>query len=344
MSIDNTGVPARSGLQHGPRLSRRAAVGLIGGAGLASLAGPLAAKPIANLEILAAPTGASITVARALDSGGLAEAAPNATFRLWRDPDALRAGIVSGRTLLFSTPTNLPANLANRGLPIKLLCVLGQGHLTIVSAETGISSFRDLKGREVLAFFRNDMPDLVFRACARLEGVDPDKDIKLSYVQDGMAAAQMLAAGKATTALLMEPAATMAIMRAGQQDIKLARVLSLQEIWTRQMKLTTMPMVGLAISEKLLEQTPEIVPALRAALPAAKAWALANPDEAGTLAEKSMQMHPKIFASAVERLKMDIVSARAAKPDLEVFYRSLLDVSPQALGGKLPPDSFYLDF
>ena len=89
-------------------------------------AGPLAAKPTDDLEILAAPTGASITVARALDSGALAEAAPNATFRLWRDPDALRAGIVSGRTLLFSTPTNLPANLANRGLPIKLLCVLGR--------------------------------------------------------------------------------------------------------------------------------------------------------------------------------------------------------------------------
>jgi NitT/TauT family transport system substrate-binding protein len=325
-------------------VTRRSALGLAGGAGLAALGGPLSARPVENLEILAAPTGASIVLARALDSGALATVAPGTTLRLWRDPDALRAGLVSGRTLLFSTPTNLPANLANRGLPIKLLCVLGQGHLTVVSAETGISTFRDLIGREVLAFFRNDMPDLVFRACARLEGVDPDKDIKLSYVQDGMEAAQMLAAGKAKTAVLMEPAATMAIMRAGQQGLKLARVLSLQDIWTSHMKVKTMPMVGLAVNEKLLEQTPEIVPALRAALPAAKDWALANPEQAGALAEKTMQMHAPVVASAVPRFNLDIVSARAAKPDLEVFYRSLLDVSPQALGGKLPDDSFYLDF
>jgi NitT/TauT family transport system substrate-binding protein len=339
MSIRN------SSAHNAPHVSRRQALGLAAGAGLAALdPGALAAHPIPNLEILAAPTGASITLARAWESGALAQAAPNATFRLWRDPDALRAGLVSGNTLLFSTPTNLPANLANRGLPIKLLCLLGQGHLTVVSAEAGISSFRDLVGREVLCFFRNDMPDLVFRACARLEGVDPDKDIKLSYVQSGMEAAQMLAAGKATTAVLAEPAATMAIMLAGQQGLKLSRVLSLQEIWVRHMKISAMPMVGLAVHARLIEEAPEIIPALRAALPAAKDWSLANPDAAAALAAKSMQMHPNIFKAALPRFNMEIVSARAAKADLEVFYQSLLDVSPQSLGGKLPADNFYLDF
>ncbi len=103
-------------------------------------------------------------------------------------------------------------------------------------------------------------------------------------------------------------------------------------------------MVGLAVHARLVEEAPEIIAALRTALPAAKTWALANHDQAAALAGKTMQMHPRIFAAAIDRFNMDIVSAREAKPDLEIFYRSLLDIAPQSLGGKLPADDFYLDF
>ena len=49
------------------------------------------------------------------------------------------------------------------------------------------------------------MPDLVFRAAARMKGLDPDKDFKLSYVGMPMEAARMLAAGRVETAVLSEP-------------------------------------------------------------------------------------------------------------------------------------------
>lgn len=70
---------------------------------------------------------------RLLESGGLAEAAPAATFRLWRDTDELRAGLVPGRSRLITTPSHVPANLANRGLPMRLLAIISMGHLSIGS-------------------------------------------------------------------------------------------------------------------------------------------------------------------------------------------------------------------
>ena len=70
---------------------------------------------------------------RLLESGGLAEAAPAATFRLWRDTDELRAGLVPGRSRLITTPSHVPANLANRGLPMRLLAFISMGHLSIGS-------------------------------------------------------------------------------------------------------------------------------------------------------------------------------------------------------------------
>lgn len=205
----------------------------------------------------------------------------------------MRAGVASGRTRLFSTPTHLPANLANRGLPIKLLGLLGQGHLSVVTANESVNAFKDLAGQPVLCFFRNDMPDLVFRACARMEGIDPDKDIKLTYVQTGMEAAQLLAAGKADSALLSEPAATAAIMMAAHEGRSLRRAISLQEVWAAHHGNVGIPMVGVAVHQSLIDEDPDIIAQLGASLPAAKSWVLANRAEAAAPAEKDMAMRPQ---------------------------------------------------
>ena len=324
-----------------PPLSRRSLVA--GAAALAALPlGRSLAKAVPGLEILGAPTGATITLVRALASGALSSAAPEATFRLWRDTDDLRAAIVSGHTKLFSTPTHVPANLANRGMPLKLLCLLGMGHLTVVAEDERIKSFADLAGQPVLGFFRNDMPDLVFRACAKMEGLDPDKDFKLTYVQTGMEAAQMLAAGRATAAVLSEPPATAAIMMAGQQGRMLHRAISLQQVWAKHGGSNGIPMVGIAVHASLLDDSPELIDALRKALPQAKDWVLANRSGAAALAEAKMQMRPMIFEKALDYFNMSIVPAEAARSELTRFYQAILDLAPDALAGRLPSDDFYL--
>ena len=293
------------------RPSRRDALAGLLGLGLAWTTGGRAfARPVEGLEILAAPTGASITLARVVDSGALATAAPNASFRLWRDNDELRAGVVSGRTRLFSTPTHVPANLANRGLPIRLLCLLGAGHLYIVTAEESVAQFKDLAGKPVLGFFRGDMPDLVFRAAAKMEGLDPDKDLRLSYVQGGMEAAQMLAAGKVATAIVSEPAATAAIMMASQQGRVLRRAISLQERLGEASRPSGRP----DGRNRGPREPPRQGAGTRRGVgrrPAARpAWALANRADAAALAEKTMGMRAPIFEKALD--KMNLISPARA--------------------------------
>jgi NitT/TauT family transport system substrate-binding protein len=325
------------------RLTRRQALaGFLGAGFLPALDRCAAARPAADLEVLVAPTGASITLERAFDSGALAASAPNASLRLWRDNDELRAGIVSGHARLFSTPTHVPANLANRGLPIRLLGLLGSGHLYVVTADESVAALKDLAGKPVLAFFRNDMPDLVFRACARMEGLDPDADLRLSYVPSGMEAGQMIASGRAPTAVLSEPMATAAIAMAAQQGRALRRAISLQEVWTAHRHGGGIPMVGVAVHASLVDESPEVIADLRRALPAAKAWALANRAEAGALAEKTMGMKAEIFVKAVDTMNLDYRDALSARRDLEDFYSTLLAGAPDALAGKLPDDAFYL--
>ncbi len=304
---------------------------------------PAFAAPQSGLEILGAPNGSTIVLVDLIFSGALAGAAPGATFRLWRTTDDLRAGIVSGRTRLFSTPSHVPANLAARGMPLKMLCLLGMGHLSVVTSDESIRDFRDLAGKPVLGFFRHDMPDLTFRAIAKMEGMNPEKDMSLSYVQTPAEAAQLLAAGKATTAVLSEPPATAAIMMAASQGRTLRRAFDLTELWGRHKGSRRIPMAGIALHASLLDEAPELIAALKAGLVPAKNRVFADPAAAAALAARTMEMRPQIFEKAFPEFNIDVVSARAMKNELETFYSALLDLEPAAVGGRLPPDDFYLD-
>lgn len=301
------------------------------------------AAPVAGLEILGAPNGSTIVLVELIASGALDAAAPAASFRLWRTTDDLRAGIVSGRTRLFTSPSHVPANLAARGLPLRMLCLLGMGHLSVVTEDDGIRDFHDLAGKPVLGFFRHDMPDLTFRAIARMEGMDAEKDIVLSYVQTAMEAAQMLAAGRASTAILAEPQATAAIIMAQEKGRTLRRAFELTGIWGRHKPKSRIPMAGIALHAGLLDEAPELVAALRAGLGPARDRVMADPKAMATLAEAKMEMRPQIFEKALPRFNIDVVSAKEAKAELVDFYTTLLALEPEALGGRLPPDDFYLD-
>lgn len=311
--------------------------------GLTAATRPALSRPLPGLDVYGAPMAATIVLVEFLNAGGLAKAAPGAGFHLWQTTDELRAAIVSGRTRLFSTPSHVPANLAVRGMPLKLLCTLSMGHLFIVTSKDSIRDFHDLAGTEVTVFFRHDMPDLVFRAVAKMEGMNPDKDMTLSYVQTGMEAAQMLGAGRTEIALLSEPAASAAIMMAGRNGRHLRRAISLRQVWMRHKPGPGIPMAAVALHADLLDRAPQIVSALRAGLRPAAARVLADPTAAAALAARSMGMRADVFAEALDHINIDVQSARAMKPVFTDFYRTLLDIEPQALAGRLPPDDFYLE-
>ncbi len=102
-------------------------------------------------------------------------------------------------------------------------------------------------------------------------------------------------------------------------------------------------MIGLGMHEQLLKETPEILPLLRTGLPQAKDWVFANPQAAGELAEKVMGLHAPVVAASIAHSAIEVKSAKAARPELEAFYKTLIALSPKALDGRVPDASFYLD-
>lgn len=311
--------------------------------GLAALALAPAARAAAPLSVLGAPNAATIVLLRTLQTDAWRHAAPDTRFRLWRDTDELRAAIVSGESRLFSTPTHVPALFAARGVPVRLLGITSMGHLYIVTDDPSIHELADLKGKRLTNFFRNDMPDLTFRALVRRQGLEPGRDFEIDYVGSPMEAAQMLIAGRAHVAVLSEPPATMAIMQAARAGRTLTRAISLQKEWGRLFGAPRIPMAGVALHQSLIDESPDLLALLRAGLPASAAWVPEHLPEAGALAESGMGMPAEMFRHSLQYQNIEVHGALAMKNEILAFYRALMEISPDAVGGRLPDDSLFLD-
>src|SRR5690606_37766011 len=150
---------------------------------------------------------------RMVETGALKDVADTVEMRPWKDPDQLRALALDPKTPanFVAMPSNVAANLYNRGVRLKLINISTWGVLWMVSREAGLKTLADFKGKEIVMPFRADMPDIVFQALAQKQGLDPKKDFNLRYVNNPLDAMQLLITRRADHSLLAEPAVSVAL-------------------------------------------------------------------------------------------------------------------------------------
>lgn len=325
-------------------ITRRATI-----AGIAAvLAAPVvraAAAPsrLPELTLWGPPAGPSVTLVHAIASGVLRPVADKVIFKAWRSPDELRAGLTSGTMQTFVLPTQSAANLFNKGLGVRLVNVLTNGLLYLVSADASLTSVAALKGRTVAVPFRNDTPELIFRRLLAAERLAPDTDVALQFTGTPMEAIQLLITGRADAALLPEPAATAAMLRAGQAGKTVSRVIDIQKAWDAATGLgPALPQAGLGVSAAFLESHASVVEALHEALVGATASVNADPARAASDAAAPLGLPWPVIETAIPYSNLVAIRASQARPALETVFRAVSEFDPKIIGGKLPAADFYL--
>lgn len=283
------------------------------------------------------------------ESGALKDVAETVEFVSWKDPDQLRVLAVDGKAKVdfIAMPTNVAANLHNRGVKLQLVNVSTWGVLWLVSRDPSLKTLADFKGKEVVMPFRADMPDIVFQTLAEKAGLDPKRDFKLRYVGTPLDAMQLLVMRRADHALLAEPAVSMALRKTKSFPVsivapELHRSVDLQQEWGRLMqRAARIPQAGIAAMGRALAD-PALVERFQQAYAASLKWCEAKPDECGAMAAKHIDMlTPEGVADSVRADNTAFVTAREARPELEFFFNRLHARQPALIGGKLPPDDFY---
>ena len=304
-------------------------------------------KKIPRLVLAGPFATVSNPLIRIVDAGLLADVAEKVEFVSWRTPDQLRAMALKGEADFLAMPSNLSANLYNRGLKLQQMNIGIWGILWMVARRDGLKTLADFKGQEVVMPFRGDMPDALFRLLCRKQGIDPDKDMTLRYVASPLDAMQLLITRRADNALLADPAVAVGLRKSQSFPISvvapsLYRSVSLQEEWGRVFnRAPRMPQAGIVMLGSQLGNT-ALARRFEEACEEAQQWCETNPDECGQIVARRIEMlTPEGIADAIRADRSEMVVASKARPELEFFYQQLLEMQPGLVGGKLPDDRFY---
>jgi NitT/TauT family transport system substrate-binding protein len=282
-----------------------------------------------------------------VESGALADLAERVEFIAWRDPDQLRVMAMGAKADVLAMPTNVAANLYNRGAGVTLLNVSTWGVLWIVSRSADKKTLADFKGQEIAVPFRGDMPDVMLQLLAGKQGLDTRKDFRIRYVPTPMEAMQLLLTRRVDHAVLAEPAISMALRKAQSFPVGLVapalhRSVDFQQEWARVFhRPARIAQAGIAAVGPIRHR-PEVLARITAAYAKSLDWCRSHALECGKLAAKYIDMlEPQAFADSIAVSQLDAVPAARAREELTFFFGKLLARDPALIGGKLPTDDFY---
>ena len=325
-------------------LSRRQVLAALAAAALPV---PALAAPLPALRLSGPPALVSAPLMHMADTDGLASVAGRTTFTPWRDPDQLRMMALGGKADVLAMPSNVAANLFNRGAGVTLLNIAAWGGLWIVTRDAQRKALADYRGEEVAVPFRGDMPDILLQLLAARQGLDAQKDFRLRYVPTPMEAMQLLITRRVSHALLAEPAISLALRKTQSFPIgliapQLHRGADLAQEWGRVFARTPrLPQAGIA-AVGAVRQQPAVLAAVNQAYAQSLAWCRAHPLECGAMMARHIDLlTPEAVADAMAVSPLDAVPAAVARPELEFFFGQLIARNPALVGGKLPAPAFY---
>ena len=306
-----------------------------------------AAERLPKLVLSGPPAAVSTPLIHMIDSGALKEIADTVEFQTWKDPDQLRVLALGGKADFIAMPSNVAANLYNRGVGLKLLNVSTWGVLWMVSRDKDAKTLADFKGKEIAMPFRADMPDIVFALLAEKQGLNVKQDFKLRYVGSPLDAMQLLVSRRVDHALLAEPAVSMALRKTKSFPVSLIapelyRSVDLQQEWGRLFKQEArIPQAGIAVIGSALKDE-QLQAKVMAAYEKSLLWCQKNSLKCGEMVAKRIDLlSPEAVADAMAASQTRHITAAAAKPELEFFFGQLLAKNPALIGGKMPDDGFY---
>ena len=288
------------------------------------------------------PAGPSIVAAYAVKSGMLEDLLPGCQFKVWNNPDQIRAGLSFGSVNMAILPSYSGANLYNKGLGVKLANILTDGLLYIVAPQaSNIKTLQDLVGKKLAVPFKNDMPDYIMQAILKAYDIKPDA-IDIQYTGSLPEAMPLLMIGRVDAAVIVEPAASTVISMSSVSPKKIVRALDIQKLWEKVSKTDAIPQAGLVVGKGFEgEEGKKKIAALNECFSAALEKIKADPEKAAEQVGDLLDFPPRLIAASVAFSHLVVHNAIEAKPSLETFFNVLIEQNSAILGGKLPDDGFY---
>lgn len=300
-------------------------------------------KPEVRITTIAGPTG--VGMAQLMAQNDAQKTANAYTFDVVDDPTKAVAAVSNGSTDIAAVPTNLAATLYKKTSgKVQILAVNTLGVLYMLDNGAGIKAVADLKGKEIYSSGQGANPEYVLRYILEKNGLNPDKDVKLHFVEDNDALTAAIVQGAAQVAMVPEPKVTVCLvqMKAAGKTVPTV-ALNMTEEWNKVAGGSSTLMMGCVIARKefvekngaavqaFLKEYESSITAVKSDVEAAAGWC------------ETYKIIPKaaIAKQAIPRCGLTFVTGAAMKQQLSGYLDVLFKANPKVVGGSMPADDFY---
>jgi NitT/TauT family transport system substrate-binding protein len=261
-------------------------------------------------------------------------------YVMQKSPDLLVAEILKEEADIAIIPSNLAAQTFNKDLSYKIVGTPTWGAMYLTSTED-IKEFEDLKGKEIYTFGKGLTPDLVLRYVLSKNDIDPDTDVKITYLNSASEMGPAFLSGKTNLAVLPEPLLTVVMSK--NEDAKV--IFDLNQEWSNASAAEKgFPQSSLVIKTELIEDNIEFVESFIDNFEASRKWAIENQDELGEYAEELEISVPKdIIKKGIRWTNPEDFTINDSHSEYEIYYDAILDFAPDFIGGKAPSEDLYFE-
>lgn len=273
-----------------------------------------------------------------IDSLSYAPSDNDISIKIYTEPMLVRKAMLDGTADFAALPMNMAAVLYNKGLDYSLAAVPVSGSLYLAGSDTSITRWEDLRGRKVHIMAKGMTPDAIFRYLLVQNGLTPDEDVILDYnfpTHTDMASA--LASGRATLGVISEPYISMVMTK----NSLVHPIIDLNREWAK-IHGYNITETAFLVKTELIESQSERVQAVLDGYAASISWVNHNQDSAAALMVK-FQIISDTSAARISIPQSHLIFRRARnhKDEINAYLRTLFEMSPGLIGGKLPDEAFY---
>ncbi len=259
-------------------------------------------------------------------------------YEITESTDVLSSRLVSGEADIAVIPTNLAAQLYNKGVKYYIAAPSVWGIFYMVATDQ-LAGWEALKGREIHTIGLGLTSDILTRYILSIHGVDPDKDVTMTYLTGAAELAPNFISGKSTLSIMPEPMLSTVMAKKPETVI----VLDFQKEWAEATGLSGgYPQAALVIKKDTADKYPEFTDKFIAEYKESIEWLYTEPQKAGVYAaELKTGIAAEIVPVALPRMNIVFKTAAEAKGAVNEYLGVIFESSPEMIGGKLPGDDIY---
>ena len=289
-----------------------------------------------NVAVLKGPT--AIGMVRLMSSAENGAAKNNYHFTVAGTADEITASIIKGDIPVAAVPCNLAATLYNKTKGGVTVCAVNTlGVLYILDTGDSVQTLADLKGKTIYATGAGTTPEYTLRHLLSKAGIDPDKDVTITFVSEASeAAAKIAASDEEVIAMLPQPYVTIA--KSKKEGTRVA--IDITAEWEKVTGETLVTGVIVANTAWLKENDVAFKTFL-AEYKDSTAFATEHVDEAAELVEHFDIFKAAIAKQAIPQCNIVCYTGTEMKKAVSDYLKVLFDANPKAVGGALPGDDFY---